>query len=110
MESWWPDPFHVPPLARTAVPTQTTAVGRSDAPTAASFFAPCAPHAHPTDRMKNKPNICLRQSRNTPKPLSRFISAKSQMGTSSSFLSVNHHHPHQDRGLYSLTTTVTPTR
>lgn len=38
---------------------------------------PSLPHAHPTDRMKNKPNICLRESHKTPKPLSHFISEES---------------------------------
>ncbi len=48
MESWWPElcviPFHVPPLARVAVPTQTAALGRSDSPTPPLFLAPHTPH------------------------------------------------------------------
>lgn len=47
-ENWWPelccDPFHVPLLARAAVPTKTAALGRSDAPIAPLFLAPCTPH------------------------------------------------------------------
>lgn len=51
------DPFHVPQLARAAVPTQTAALGRSNSPTA----PPSLPRAHPTDRMNNKPDVRLRR-------------------------------------------------